>query len=81
MRATVHDPRDVTDEDDHPAYRVEFWIGSTQAEEWRLVDVDSVEEVLAWVRTRADGRSAVVGVEHRCGEGIAVARLLGRAPA
>lgn len=71
MRALPVDPRDQTSEVVAPSYRVFFWDRPTSCEEWELSEVD-LDEVLAWISARADGRAhslwAVVqrdaGVEH-----------------
>lgn len=80
MRATIIDPRDATQMENHPAYRVEFWASPTHSEEWRLVDATSVTEVIAWVEANASGRDAVLFAEYRAEVGVGLLRLVGHSP-
>lgn len=56
MRARPVDPQDQITEVDDPAYRVYFWTGCSVCDEWELTDAD-LDEVLAWVRQNANGRT------------------------
>jgi hypothetical protein len=80
MRAAIIDPRDATQLEEDPAYRVEFWASPTHAEEWRLVEAGSVIEVIAWAEKGASGRDAVLYAEHRTADGVGLVRLMGRSP-
>lgn len=66
------------------AYQVEFW-SKPHGPMWhcdttRLLDASSVEEVLAWARTRAEGRDITVYVEVNRGAEGGRLRLLGVDP-
>ncbi|GIT78490.1 hypothetical protein LLS1_01590 [Leifsonia sp. LS1] len=62
------DPRDVSWEVEDPAYRVYFHGPAGRADEWRVTDARSVNEVVAWANERADGRSYVLYVEVKTAE-------------
>jgi hypothetical protein len=79
MKATPADPRVIARETDDPAYWVILRRG-TVAEEFRLTDVLSVHEVMAWAEAKAAGRSFQVFVEVEEGDQRHVLRLLGRKP-
>ena len=77
MKATPTDPRVIDRVTDDPAYWVILRRG-TQAEEFRLTDVLSVHEVIAWAEAKAAGRTIQVFVEADEGDERQVLRLLGR---
>ena len=77
MKATPTDPRVIARETDDPAYWVILRRGS-DADEFRLTDVLSVHEVIAWAEAKAAGRTIQVFVEVDEGEERQVLRLLGR---
>lgn len=80
MRAAPVDPRYVTQEDDHPTYRVDFWTGGVANDEWRLTGASDIAEVLEWAAERAAGRSVVVYVECVLHDGVRLVRLSGQDP-
>jgi len=77
MKATPADPGVIARETDDPAYWVILRRG-TEAEEFRLTDVLSVHEVMAWAEAKAAGRTIQVFVEADAGDERHVLRLLGR---
>lgn len=79
MKATSVDPQVIGHETEHPAYRVIFHRGRT-VEQFRLTDVLSVHEVLAWAEAKAAGRTFQVFVEAGDGDERHVLRLSGKAP-
>jgi hypothetical protein len=79
MKASNADPRVIGSETHDPAYWVIFRRGNL-AEEFRLTDVLSVHEVLAWAEGRAAGRPFQVLVEADDGGERHVLRLSGKAP-
>ncbi|MFD0417917.1 hypothetical protein [Streptomyces sp. NPDC127108] len=54
MHVREVDPRDTTWEHDGATYRAYFWDGSQKASDEYEVTGADVEEVLAWVRGKAD---------------------------
>jgi hypothetical protein len=80
MKATSADPDVIGRETHDPAYWVIFRRGHA-AEEFRLTNVLSVHEVLAWAEAKAAGRPFQVFVEAGDGDERHVLRLSGRAPA
>jgi hypothetical protein len=79
MKATNADPRVIGRETEHPAYWVIFHRGHA-AEEFRLTDVLSVHEVLAWAEAKSAGRPFQVFVEADDGDERHALRLSGKAP-
>lgn len=79
MKATHADPRVIGHETEHPAYWVIFRRGN-EAEEFRLTDVLSVHEVLAWAELKSAGRTFQVFVETSDGDERHLLRLSGKAP-
>ena len=85
MQAVPVDPRDITWEDDSPAYRVYFWRslgtpGAFESTEFELTDVEA-DEVLKWAQTtaRPDQTYTVYAVvQHSFGPGLL--RLAGTDP-
>jgi hypothetical protein len=76
MKATLADPRVIGRETTNPAYWVVFR-SARAAEEFRLTDVLSVHEVMAWAEAKANGRPFDIHVEVDEGEARHVLRLLG----
>ena len=77
MKATPANPRVIARKTDDPAYWVILRRGA-EAEEFRLTDVLSVHEVIAWAEAKAAGRTIQVFVEVDDGDERQVLRLLGR---
>jgi len=80
MKATRADPGVIGRATEDPAYWVILRRG-TEAEEFRLTDVLSVHEVIAWAEAKAAGRTFQVFVEVEEGDERHLLRLLGRKPA
>lgn len=79
MAEELIDPRDATEEERHPGYRVEFRERSRPAvETWRVTGRD-VEGVLEWAEAEARGRRTVVWVECVIEQGLILLRLNGDA--
>lgn len=53
------DPRDVSWEDEQPAFRVYSWRRASHCWEYEITDAD-VSAVFAWAESEADGRTYVV---------------------
>ncbi|MDR0365768.1 MAG: hypothetical protein LBH68_02915 [Bifidobacteriaceae bacterium] len=83
LESSPVDPRDVTEEDDFPAYRVYFWSpDGLVCEEHRIEPGIEVSDVLAWAESRSRGRVPVVYVETDAGQanGRRLLRLQGSRP-
>jgi len=76
MKATPADPGVIARETTDPAYWVTLRRG-TDTEEFRLTDVLSVHEVIAWAEAKAAGRTIQVFVEAGEGDERHLLRLLG----
>jgi hypothetical protein len=79
VRAYQVDPRDQIFGVDAPRYRVYYWTGSSSCSEWELTEAD-LDEVLAWVRQHADGRTHSLWVVLRRDAGVELVRLRGIDP-
>ena len=80
LRARPVDPRYANDIDEEPSYRVDFWVGNSASEEWRVEGANSIEDVLAWSTEHSDGRDTVIYVETSRNGSLGLARVLGREP-
>lgn len=79
MRARPVDPTDQTLEVDDPAYRVYYWTGFSECDEWELAEAD-LDEVLAWsTRTQPAARTASGWSLYRDAE-VELVRLRGIDP-
>lgn len=88
VQAAPVNPRDVSFEQDPPAYRVHFWTAGQAprpggvrwtSDEWRLTDAHDVTEVLDFAAARATGRRVELLVEMR-DPSLGLVRLLGIDP-
>ena len=84
MQIRQVDPRDQTQEVDHPKYRVIFWgrtddVAALRSDEWELSETD-VLGVLSWASANAGGRPVSVWVVHRNGDDLIQIRLAGLDP-
>ncbi len=89
MKATPLDPRLLTSTDEARAYGVIFWTkGAVQSgvvvapdsEEWLLTAAADIDEVLAWARTRAEGRDFEILALSPGAIGYSAIRLFGSDP-
>lgn len=80
MRAQKVDPRYASSLEESPAYRVDFWVGTSGSEEWRLEGVRDVAEAMAWAATRARDRTFVLYAEYHDGPDVGLVRLFGEDP-
>ncbi|KAM9862235.1 hypothetical protein ACI1US_01844 [Leucobacter sp. BZR 635] len=80
LRATLVDPRYVTEEDHSPVYRVDFWDAQRASSEHRIEGAESVHEVLEWAEAHRQGRYVVVWAEYARAGGAGLTRLAGWEP-
>ncbi|MGV2856258.1 hypothetical protein ACNPON_03585 [Glutamicibacter sp. AGC13] len=80
IRATLVDPRYVSQENPNPVYRVDFWDEDRVCYENRIEDAESIVDVLAWTEAHRHGRYAVIWVEYTYEGGIGMTRLHGWIP-
>jgi hypothetical protein len=78
VQISTVDPRDQTREIDDPVFRVYFHDNDRTSSEYEVRDVN-VDELLAWARRFAEGRTFVVYV---CvpRDGLGLIRLIGEDP-
>lgn len=77
MKAQTIDPRDQTSFVSDPSYRVFFWTDDgSRCEEWELTEAD-LGEVLAWIPSKAGGRSHSLWVVVRTPGDVCLVRLEG----
>jgi hypothetical protein len=79
VRTESVDPRDIRWERDEVAYRMYFWRGAGESDEWRVTEAD-VSEVLDWARATAQGRYVTMWVEHTDDSDLGMIRLEGWEP-
>lgn len=90
MKTEPVDPRDVTWEDTHPAYRVYFWSlvdGPVEVptehlgfkcREYRVLDAPDVHDVIAWAKETAQpDETYTLYIERWSADGLGVIRLAG----
>ncbi|HJX78655.1 hypothetical protein [Glutamicibacter sp.] len=75
IKASLVDPRYVSQENPYPVYRVDFWDEDRACYENRIEDAESIVEVLAWAEANRHGRYAVIWVEYIYEGGIGMTRL------
>ncbi|MGR6901668.1 hypothetical protein [Glutamicibacter creatinolyticus] len=80
IKATLVDPRYVTEEDLTPVYRVDFWNENGGSSEHRLENAACVDDVLAWAEANKGRRRAVIWVEYRHEGETGMCRLRGQEP-
>jgi hypothetical protein len=83
LESSLVDPRDVTEEDALPAYRVYFWSrDGSRCEEHRIEPGAEVCDVLTWAESQRRDRVPVVYAETGAGQetGRRLLRLQGSRP-
>ncbi|MCS3491576.1 hypothetical protein M2368_000548 [Arthrobacter sp. JUb119] len=80
IKATLVDPRYVSQENPDPMYRVDFWDEDRACSEYRIENAESIVDVLSWAEANRHGRYAVIWVEYIFEGGIGIARLHGWEP-
>ena len=64
VRARLIDPRDVSEQDNCPTYRVYFWTAdASHCYEYQIQGAPDVGAVLTWVRTTGGGLIPVIYAE------------------
>ncbi|GAA2943258.1 hypothetical protein GCM10010525_03970 [Glutamicibacter bergerei] len=77
FKATLVDPRYISQENTDPVYRVDFWNEDRACYENRIENTEGIVDVLAWAEANRHGRYAVIWAEYSYEGGIGMVRLHG----